>query len=237
MVLQQSSSSAPLHAETDRSSSSCNSLMKIVSLPLQNETSFGWGDFPSVSTSTTDHSSYYHSYAFHNSYYPTSSSSVPMMVESGSEDESYISSEEEETDNDMMMDCTSPSERSSQQHLPQHPARSVQFGDVHVQEYAVICDHSHGEYSLTLDWSHSLTTTYTLDEYESQFQKFDHLVRLSPADRRLRVAAVNGQSIAQLYQEEQQRQRRQQEQEEESQRADASQRLCTQLQQSLAVSA
>mmetsp|Transcript_40265 Transcript_40265/g.83859 ORF Transcript_40265/g.83859 Transcript_40265/m.83859 type:complete len:242 (-) Transcript_40265:157-882(-) len=175
---------------------------------------FGWGDFPAVSAGAPQ----------------MMLSSVPsspcMFAPSLHLVEDSSSSFEYDTDASSAMDIstTASSDESYASLTKQNEERRlVQFATVHVREHALLLgDHpSAEEYPLTLDWKHASPIQYDINEFEHHYRTSTTCFirgssskaclprRLSPADRRLRLAAVNGESISQVFQEETDRRRQQ----------------------------
>lgn len=162
---------------------------------------FGWGDFPAVTTGPIMFASSL----------PCGS---PFLVEDASMDSSTSSYD---------MDTSAAAESFESLTKRNEQRRQVRFNAVQVREHALIIgDHPWpDEYPLSLDWKHTSPMHYDVDEYELHYRKTTTCFvrssspqacppqRLSPADRRLRLAAVNGESISELCQQETDRRRKQ----------------------------
>ena len=181
--------------------------------------SFGWGDFPVVTAAPAIPFS--PSYGCQRRSFP---SAAPRCF-AGDESLACVSPSEDESDESV----ASSTEGMSVESITRTPRRKndgrrVGFATVEVQEYGLaLGDHPWAtEYPLTLDWRHSSSIQYAVDEFEEHYRKngaSHHQPgnsvprRLSPMERRRRLAMINDISTAELDTAEVQRRRVQEEQE------------------------
>mmetsp|Transcript_4347 Transcript_4347/g.5709 ORF Transcript_4347/g.5709 Transcript_4347/m.5709 type:complete len:234 (+) Transcript_4347:167-868(+) len=187
----------------------CNMSDAVIVLPSrpQNAVSFGWGDFPAVSATVP-------TFPMQPSFCGMKRTlpSFPMLDESSgssSEDDSFLSEL-----SSMDLSVTASEDMASSLTKQNEERRVLRFSVVCVQEHALILgDHPMSdEYPLSLDWKHDSPIEYDIDEYEHHYSKSTTNYgstprRMTAADRRLRLAAVNGESISQVYEEEKRRRR------------------------------
>mmetsp|Transcript_29105 Transcript_29105/g.79893 ORF Transcript_29105/g.79893 Transcript_29105/m.79893 type:complete len:243 (-) Transcript_29105:42-770(-) len=191
---------------------------------------FGWGDLlPSTTITTSTTTSSPNIVPMQVSSTTVASSPwhlVEEMDSSSSTDEESSDEEEEDTSSSAMEtdeeECTTTSLSSYDSWTKQNEERrSIRFGPVQVREYAVtLGDHPLAdEYPLSLDWQHGPSIRYDLDDFEHHYRRTSTCFlrgarnagrqpqRLSPVDRRLRLAAVKGESMLHLCQQEAERRR------------------------------
>ena len=177
--------------------------MIVVVAPASAVASFGWEDFP-VITSSKEEAFVFHALEKSASCTDTASDETATTVEWCDDDSivSELADEDEETGTSSSLAAISDASVS----FIVKPRRRVCFGKVHIRQHNVVVGvHplALGGYPLELGWEYTESAgSCSVDVYEQERSQRSALRRLSPLERRFKLAEMSGESILQVAQEE-----------------------------------